>query len=179
MFHGCRQGSGFDAIYNRVTLSTRRHVRHWLLLHWSDLHAHSRAGWCILWLHLGVGWVVWSLIHELVVKLQRLHNFHVQFWQLRVIPAAQRQMNNHLNVLSNLINNRKSLWHLTCQSPGASHRSVGSSVHMHLFTYRQMERKREMGLEIKSAAQADCSCHRQHDSVYSSIKVYTLQLDQL
>lgn len=47
--------------------------------HFPDLHGYSLvAGWCVLRLHLGVGRVERSLVHELVVKLQGLQNFHIQ-----------------------------------------------------------------------------------------------------
>ncbi len=44
----------------------------------SDLHGHSGATWCILRLHLGVARVKRGLVHELVVKLKGLQDFHVQ-----------------------------------------------------------------------------------------------------
>lgn len=52
----------------------------WCVMHCSDLHGHRRASWCILWLHLGVGRIERSFIHQLVVKLQGLQNLHIQFW---------------------------------------------------------------------------------------------------
>ena len=53
---------------------------------------------------------------------------------------------NQINIYKKMSDNA------TCQSPAASHRSSGSSAHMHLFTYWQWGRERA-GLETYTAAQ--------------------------
>lgn len=43
----------------------------------ADLHGYSRAAGRVRRLHLGVGGVERSLVHELVVELQGLQNFDI------------------------------------------------------------------------------------------------------
>lgn len=69
---------------------------HQTLMSWTDLvsfpHLHAH-GWGvrILLLHFGVRRVEGSLVHELVVQIQGFQNFHIQLWQLRVLPGTKRK----------------------------------------------------------------------------------------